>query len=230
MLLAVACAVVGLVVGRVLTVVHQQAPAKAPLGPALSRLARDPLGRTPGDHTPVVEIATAALFAAAALRFGSDCALPAYLVFFAVLVAVTVIDLEHYIVPNRIVGATLAVSVPLLVLAALIGGDWSSLRTAVLGSLAAGAALLVINLISPKGMGMGDVKLALVLGLFLGWINLGHVVLGVFLGFLFGALGGVVLIALKVRKRSDHVPFAPFLAGGAALAVLVGEPILAWYL
>ncbi len=230
MLLVVSCAVAGLVVGRALTVVVQQVPAKAPVGPALTRLARDPLGRTPGAHSPAVELATALLFAAAALRFGADGALPAYLVFFVALVAVTVIDLEHYIVPNRIVVATLLVSVPLLVVAALVEGEWSPLRTALLGSLAAGSALLVINLISPKGMGMGDVKLALVLGLFLGWIGFGHVVLGIFLGFLLGALGGVALIALKVRKRSDHVPFAPFLAGGAALAVLVGEPILAWYL
>ncbi len=229
-MLVVVCALVGVVVGRALTVVISQVPARTPVGPGLRRLARNPLGRSPGDHTPVVEAATAALFVAAALRFGSDWALPAYLVFFAAMVAVAVIDLEHYIVPNRIVSATLIVSIPLLALAALLDDDWSSLGTALLGSLAAGAVLLVINLISPKGMGMGDVKLALVLGLFLGWIDLGHVVLGVFLGFLLGALGGVVLIALKLRKRSDHVPFAPFLAGGAALAVLVGEPILRWYL
>ncbi|MDP9452473.1 MAG: A24 family peptidase [Actinomycetota bacterium] len=140
------------------------------------------------------------------------------------------IDLEHYIVPNRLVAATLVVSVPLLALAALAEGDWRSLRSALLGALLAGAGLLVVNLISPRGMGMGDVKLAVVLGLFLGWIDLGHVVLGLFLGFLLGALGGVVLISLGLRRRSDHVPFAPFLAGGAALAVLVGEPILRWYL
>ncbi|MDQ3306374.1 MAG: prepilin peptidase, partial [Actinomycetota bacterium] len=59
---------------------------------------------------------------------------------------------------------------------------------------------------------------------------LAHVLLGLFLGFLLGGVGGVVLIALKLRSRSDHVPFAPFLAGGAAVAILVGEPLLAWYL
>nr|MBA2438909.1 prepilin peptidase [Acidimicrobiia bacterium] len=159
-----------------------------------------------------------------------DWALPAFLVFFAALVAVTVIDLEHYIVPNRIVLATLVVSVPLLALAALVEGDWLSLRTALIGSVAAGAGLLVINLISPRGMGMGDVKLALVLGLYLGWLDLGHVLLGLFLGFLLGAVGGVALIALKLRTRRDHVPFAPFLAGGAVLAVLLGNSLLGWYL
>jgi leader peptidase (prepilin peptidase) / N-methyltransferase len=79
-------------------------------------------------------------------------------------------------------------------------------------------------------MGMGDVKLALLLGLFLGWIGLGHVGLGMFLGFLLGAVGGVLLIALGVKSRKDHVPFAPFLAGGTAVAILVGQPFLDWYL
>lgn len=230
MVLAVVCAVAGLMVGRALTVVIEQVPTRSPVGPGLAQLARNPLARSPRSHSPLVEIATAVLFATAALRFGPDWALPAYLVFFAALVAVTVIDLEHFIVPNRVVLATMVVSTPLLALAALFGDTWAALGTALLGSLAAGVVLLVINLVSPKGLGMGDVKLALVLGLFLGWIGLGHVVLGIFLGFLLGALGGVVLIALKLRTRSDHVPFAPFLAGGAALAVLVGEPILRWYL
>ncbi len=230
MSLAIACSVIGLVTGRLLTVVVERVPARALLGPGCKALLRSPLGVTNKAHTPAIEAATAVLFAAAALRFGADWALPAYLVFFAAMVAVTVIDLEHYIVPNRIVAATLVVSVPLLAVAALIGGEWSSLGSALLGALAAGGGLLVVNLISPRGMGMGDVKLAVVLGLFLGWISLAHVLLGLFLGFLLGGVGGVVLIALKLRSRSDHVPFAPFLAGGAAVAILVGEPLLAWYL
>jgi leader peptidase (prepilin peptidase)/N-methyltransferase len=177
-----------------------------------------------------VEVSCGALFAAAALRFGADWALPAYLVFLAALLAVTIIDLEHFIVPNRIVVATLAVTVPLLIIAAALGGDWPSLRRALLGALAAGGSLLVVNLVSPRGMGMGDVKLAVVLGLFLGWIDLAHVLLGLFLGFLLGALGGALLMVLGRRSRSDHLPFAPFLAGGAVLAVLLGGPILRWYL
>jgi leader peptidase (prepilin peptidase)/N-methyltransferase len=78
-------------------------------------------------------------------------------------------------------------------------------------------------------MGMGDVKLALVLGLFLGWLDLAHVALGLFLGFALGAVVGLALIALRLRSRRDHVPFAPFLAAGSVLAVLVGNPILNWY-
>jgi leader peptidase (prepilin peptidase)/N-methyltransferase len=72
-------------------------------------------------------------------------------------------------------------------------------------------------------MGMGDVKLALLLGLFLGWLGLGHVALGLFLGFLLGAVGGILLIALGIKTRKDPVPFAPFLAAGAVIAVLAGD-------
>jgi leader peptidase (prepilin peptidase)/N-methyltransferase len=79
-------------------------------------------------------------------------------------------------------------------------------------------------------MGMGDVKLAVLLGLSLGWLSLGHVLLGLFLGFLLGSLVGVGLVATGVRSRKDHLPFAPFLAAGAVIAVLVGRPLLDWYL
>lgn len=229
-MLAVICAVAGLVTGSLLTVVVEQVPARQALGPPLQALLRRPRSVVRARHAPVLAVATAGLFALAALRFGAHGALPAYLVFMAAMVAVAVIDLEHYIVPNRIVVATLVVSVPLLALAAVVEGAWSSFGTAVVGAVAAGGALLAVNLIAPRGMGMGDVKLAVVLGLFLGWIDLAHVVLGLFLGFLLGGVGGMVLIALGLRTRRDHVPFAPFLAGGAVVAVLAGEAILDWYL
>ena len=178
---------------------------------------------------PLVELATAVLFALAGAKFGADWALPAFLVFFAVLLAVSMIDLEHYIVPNRIVFPTLAIAVPLLAVAALLEDDWGAFATAVIGALAASNGLLLINLVHPRGMGMGDVKLALVLGLYLGWLGLDVVALGIFVGFLLGAVIGVLLIALGIRSRKDHVPFAPFLAGGALVAVLVGTSILDWY-
>ncbi len=178
---------------------------------------------------PAVELLTGLLFAAVAAAVGADWALPAFLVFTASLVAVTVIDLEHYIVPNRIVAVTLALTIPLLALAAVIEGEGDRFVSALIGMVAAGGALLILNLISPAGMGMGDVKLALVLGLLLGWLGLAYVALGLFFGFLLGAIVGLVLIVTGVRSRKDHVPFAPFLASGALLAVLAGSPVLQWY-
>ena len=177
-----------------------------------------------------VEGSTAVLFAAAALRFGVDAALPAYLAFFASLLAVSVIDLEHKIIPNRIVYPTIAVCLPLLALAALVDGDGGRLVRALLGAALAWAVLLLVHLVSPAGMGFGDVRLAFVLGLMLGWLSLSHVVAGLFLGFALGAVVGLGLVIVAGRSRKDAVPFGPFLAGGAILAVLVGRPLIDWWL
>ena len=178
---------------------------------------------------PLVELATAVLFGAVAARLGADWALPAFCLFFAALLAIALIDLEHFIVPNRIVFPMLAISLPLLATAALLDGEVRPLVTGVVGALIASNGLLLLNLVNPRGMGMGDVKLALLLGLFLGWLSLGHVALGLFLGFLFGAIGGILLISLGLKTRKDPVPFAPFLAAGTVVAVLAGNALLDRY-
>jgi leader peptidase (prepilin peptidase) / N-methyltransferase len=178
----------------------------------------------------VVEVACAALFASAAIRFGADAALPAYLVFFACLLVVSVIDLEYSIIPNRIVYPTIFASLPLLAVAALVDDDFGRLGTALVGAAIAFGVLFVVHLISPASMGFGDVRLSFILGLFLGWLGLSHVVAGLFLGFALGAVVGVGLMLTKRRGRKDSVPFGPFLAGGAALAVLFGRPLISWWL
>jgi leader peptidase (prepilin peptidase)/N-methyltransferase len=178
---------------------------------------------------PLVELATAVLFAAVAARLGDDWALPAFLVFTASLIAVAVIDLQFLIVPNRIVATTLLLVLPLLAAAAGADGRWDDLRRGLLGAVIASGGLLAMNLLNPRWMGMGDVKLALVLGLNLGWLGLGYVGLGLFAGFLLGAVGGLALIAAGIRSRRDHIPFAPFLAAGALVAVLIGQQVLDWY-
>ena len=178
----------------------------------------------------VVEVACAALFASAAIRFGADAALPAYLVFFACLLVVSVIDLEYSIIPNRIVYPTIFTSLPLLAVAALVDDDLGRLGTALVGAGIAFGVLFVVHLLSPASMGFGDVRLSFVLGLFLGWLGLSHVVAGLFLGFALGAVAGVGLMLTKKRGRKDSVPFGPFLAAGAALAVLFGRPLISWWL
>jgi len=87
----------------------------------------------------------------------------------------------------------------------------------------------VLHLISPRSMGFGDVKLSFTLGLALGWIGWGEVFLGLFLGFLYGAVIGVLLIATRLRAKSQPVPFGPFLAAGTLTAILVGSSIISWY-
>ncbi len=251
-LLAAACAVLGLVVGSFLNVVVHRVPRKESVVRPRSRCPSCGTTLAGRDNVPVVswlllrrrcrtcqepisaryplvEVLTAALFAAAALRLGADPALPAFLVLMAALVAISAIDLEHFIVPNRVVYPALFLSVPLLVAAAALGGEWHSLRGAAVGGLAAWGLLLVIHLVSPAGMGFGDVRLAGLIGMVLGWLSIGHVLLALFLAFLAAAVVGMGRVAVRLRSRKDRVPFGPFLALGAILAVLFGGPVLSWY-
>jgi len=247
-IVVVAAALVGLMAGPFINVLVDRIPGKEPLlplradcpaggaghppPPYLRGWWRLATGRCPGcgrglpRRYLVVEFASVALCAAAAVRLGSDWALPAYLVFFTSLLALSVIDLAHFIIPNRIVYPTLASSVVLLTAAAALDGQWSQWQRAGIGAAISWGLLLVVHLISPRGMGFGDVRLAAILGLFLGWLNLSHVLAGLFMGFLLGALVGVLLVVFGRRKGNDAIPFGPFLATGAVVTVLAGGPIV----
>jgi leader peptidase (prepilin peptidase)/N-methyltransferase len=178
---------------------------------------------------PLIEFATAMLFAAIGARFAHSWALPAYLVLGGALLAISVIDLEHYVIPNRIVYPVGFMLVPLFAFAALLGSDWSAFVRALLGGAVAFSVLYVIHFISPRGMGFGDVRLCFLLGLALGWLGWDHVAIGIFAGFFYGSVIGVLLIALHIRDRKQHIPFGPFLAAGALTVILVGTPLLSWY-
>ncbi|MFN2608368.1 MAG: A24 family peptidase [Acidimicrobiales bacterium] len=249
---AVACAVVGLWVGTGINFLVDRVPqrrpvrplrtgcrnclddpdvpARRPLVPWVARGRRCPAcGAAVPVRYPVVEVGTVAAFAAVGLRLGADAALPAYLVFFACLVTISVIDLELRIIPNRIVYPTIALSLPLLAVAALVKGDLGHLESALVGAAVSFGALLLVHLVQPSSMGFGDVRLAFILGLFLGWLSLSHVAVGLFLGFALGAVVGVGLLLFGGRSRKDQVSFGPFLAGGAAVAVLFGQPLVRWW-
>jgi len=255
-----ALAVLGFVVGGFVNLLVDRVPQKrrlAPLGGGCRGCAADPghadphgpeaaglvgavlwpgggrcpsCGRARSARYAVVQVLTAAAFVGVGLRFGADWAVPAYLVFVTSLLAVSVIDLERHIIPNRIVYPTIFVSVPLLALAALAQGEPGRLARALMGAGLAWGALFVIHLVSPAGMGFGDVRLSFVLGLFLGWLDLRSVLTGLFLGFLLGSVLGVLLVALRLRHRRDHIPFGPFLAAGAVLTVLFGNSLTGWLL
>ncbi|MDQ3570920.1 MAG: prepilin peptidase [Actinomycetota bacterium] len=251
-LVTIAMVPLGLIVGSFLNVVIHRVPEKQSVVRPRSRCPRCNAYLKPWDNVPVlswlllrgrcrtcrgaipiryplVELGTAALFVAAAVRLGADPVLPAFLVVFAALVAISAVDLERFIVPNRILYPALFIAAPLLVVAAVIDGDWSSLLDAALGGALGWVLLFAIHMASPKGMGFGDVRLAGLIGMLLGWLSIGHVLLGLFLGFLTAAVVGVGLVVVHVRGRRDKVPFGPFLALGAVLAVLFGGPILSWY-
>ncbi len=147
----------------------------------------------------------------------------------AALVALSAIDLEHYILPNRILYPTDGAAIVLLAVASAATHDWGAFGRALIAGSVAFAVFFVIHIVSPRGMGFGDVRLAFLLGLALGWLGWGEVAGGLFAGFVYGAVIGMVLIAVKVRGRKQQIPFGPFLATGTMTFVLFGSPLVHWY-
>ncbi|GAA0796606.1 prepilin peptidase [Spirilliplanes yamanashiensis] len=179
---------------------------------------------------PLVEAGTAALFVAVTAHFGLVPELPAFLYLAAIAVALTMIDIDVHRLPNAIVLPSYAVAAVLLFGAAALDSDWG----AVVRGLAAMALLLLayqsLRLAKPGGMGLGDVKLAGLLGLYLGWLGWGWVAVGGFAAFLLGGVVGIGLLATRRAGRSTHVPFGPAMLAGAFLAVFAAPAIAGWYL
>jgi leader peptidase (prepilin peptidase)/N-methyltransferase len=191
-------------------------------GDAQSRRGRvTARGRTAG-----LALVTAAVGVGVVARLHDSWALPAFLALALVLPVLAWIDVERLVLPNRIVYPLTAVVFVLLVVGAIGDDNWGALVRALLGGVVAFAALVVLHVISPQGMGFGDVKLAFVLGLALTWLGWGELVVGFVLAFVYGAVVSLALVATGVRGRRDHVPFGPFLAAGALTAVVWGDTIL----
>ena len=178
---------------------------------------------------PAIEILTAVLFGLAAWRIRPSSDLIAYLPLLWVLVVLSFIDLEHKLLPNRIVVPSFVAGVALLGIAAALGPGLGAWVRALLGAAAGFGAFFVLALISPRGMGMGDVKLSAVLGLALGYMGWPRLLVGFFFSFLAGAVGGIALIAARRAGMKSEVPFGPYLALGTIVSVLFGGPIVrAW--
>lgn len=178
---------------------------------------------------PVVEVAMGAVFAAVAWRVGLDWSLPGFLLLAWMLVVVAVIDARTRRIPNRLTYPLTPTLLVLFAAAGLLGGSPQAALRAVLGGVAAFGALLALALISPRGMGMGDVKLGASIGLGLGYLGWGHVVVGLLTGFFLGGVIALGLITLRLRGRRDLMPFGPYLAAGALATLLAGNEIIAAY-
>jgi leader peptidase (prepilin peptidase)/N-methyltransferase len=242
----IACAVMGLLVGSFLTVVVDRVPRggsvvappsacgacgsrlTAPdLVPVLSWLALrgkcrhcgNPIGKEP----LILEITNATLFVLFGLRFGADPVLPAFCILAAALVALVWIDLHEFRLPREITYTAFALSSVAIVVAALVDDEPERIWQAFLGAGIALALMGGIYLVSRGGMGDGDVRLAPLLGLHLGYLNPGIVPIGLFFGFLIGAVVGVAMMATSKAGRKTALPFGPFLAAGTVLAVFIGQ-------
>ncbi len=179
---------------------------------------------------PLIELVTGILFALGAARFGRSVETFVFAAFFWVLVVLTVIDVDHKLLPNRVVYPSFVAGWAGLTAAALVDGEPGRLLDAAVGSAIFGGTFFLIALVAQKGMGLGDVKLGFVLGTFLGYVRLGLVPLGMFLSFLTGALIGLAVMVSSGGNRKMQIPFGPFLALGTVLAIFAGEPLLDAYL
>lgn len=190
---------------------------------------------------PLVELGTAVLFAIVAVRFGKNLLTPeavvesslvlvAFLYLAAISVALALIDLDTHTLPNRIVIPSYVVGLVLFGTCTWLVGDVGALARAVFAAAILWGAYLALALSYPGGMGFGDVKLAGVLGLFLGFLGWGELVVGAFAAFLLGGLFAIGLLITRRADRKSGIPFGPWMLAGAWVGILAGKPLWTAYL
>ena len=163
---------------------------------------------------------TAAAFGLLTWRFGADWALPALLVFAASSVVLSIVDLAEKRLPNTVIAPTLVAVVVLLLVGAFATGDWISLLWALGGGVVMFTVYFLLALISPSAMGMGDVKLAALVGVVLGWFGLTAWLIGLLAAFVVGGVIAIIALALRRVTLRGSIPFGPSMLVGALAAVL----------
>jgi len=166
-------------------------------------------------------VSTAALFVLLTIGFGLTPELPAYLMLAAASVALSIVDLAEKRLPNTLVLGTAAAFAGLLLVASAIGNDWSAALGALLGGAALFGVYLGLALLSPRGVGMGDVKLAAVIGLGLGYLGWSTWLVGLVAGFFVGSVVSLVALALRRVTWRGSLPFGPSMLTGAYIAILL---------
>ena len=193
---------------------------------------------------PLVELGTGVSFVAVAIHFapailaaphtrglvGGLLVLAAFLYLAAVSVALALIDIDVHKLPNQIVLPAYAVGAALFTAASIVSSDYSVLLRAGVAMAALFLAYYLMAFVYPAGMGLGDVKLAGVLGLYLGWVGWGAVIVGALGAFILGGIYAFVLILGKRANRKSGIPFGPWMLVGAWLGIGVGNEAFAGYL
>ena len=177
---------------------------------------------------PLVELATGALFAFVAFRYGATAQALVLLGFVSVLVVVFVVDLERTLILNKVIYPTIVVAL-LLVPWGPVGHGLtvqSGYLEATKGFLLGGGVLFVVYLFARGGFGAGDFKLGALLGLMVGFIP---VFVALQISFIVGGVVATALLLLRIRRRGDYIPFGPFLAGAGMVSLFWGQDIFHWY-
>lgn len=245
---AALCAVFGLAVGSFLNVVIWRVPRGESVARPPSHCPHCDAAIGPRDNIPVVswlllrgrcrqcsnrisaryplvELATAGLFVALALRLGPHVVLPAYLYLAAVGVALTLIDIDVQRLPDVLTLPSYVVGLALLGLAAAVDGESHALVRAAIGMAALFVFYGLTWFVYPAGMGLGDVKLAGVIGLYLAYLGWGQLVVGAFSAFVVGAVVSVALVSARGSGRKTRVPFGPFMLVGVLIGIYAGHPL-----
>jgi leader peptidase (prepilin peptidase)/N-methyltransferase len=179
---------------------------------------------------PELGVATAVTWGILTASRGWGADLPAYLVVAAFGVASAYVDLREHRLPDPLTSSALAAAGVLLAVAAAVDGDWSAYARAWMVAAVMFAAYLGLAVLRPSELGLGDVKLAAVVGLVTGWLGWGIAVVAAFLGFLLGGLAGVALVLAGRAGRRTAIPFGPYMLAGALVAVAQGGTLLDAYL
>lgn len=224
----IGCAVGGAAVGPFLAALTVRVPAGEPVGTG-EAWRGEPAEPA---RIAVVTALAALVLGAIGAAIGPEPQLLAYLWLGLVCVPLAVIDVDCLRLPDRLTLPGALVGLALLTGASRAEDDWGALLRAVLAAVIVGTVAFLFALLvgGCSGLGLGDVKLLALLALFLGWLGWGHVVLGVALGFVFGAVAAVVLLAARRAGMKDSIPFGQWLIAGALVAVVVGRPLLDCYL
>lgn len=225
----------GLVAGFFLPVLIERIPEPEPEHGDLegSRPAEPPkepyadIAAAPGLRWwTAVATGTATALLAAAVGWSAELAMLMYLA--PIGVALSLVDWRTRLLPTKVIAPSYGVVVVLALLAALVDSDTTGLVGAALGWLVAGGTFLLLWLVYPRGMGLGDVRLAGLLGIALGYLGWGELLVGVYAGFVLGAVGGGLLALLRIVDRKGY-PFGPFMLLGAVVGVVLGPAVAGWY-
>lgn len=154
----------------------------------------------------------------------------AFLYFAAISVALAMIDLDTHRLPNAIVLPAYVVGGTLLAAASVLSGDYRALLGAGIGGVALYLGYALMAFAYPGGMGFGDVKLAGVIGLYLGYLGWGQLIIGAFAAFVLGGVYSIGLLVFRRAGKKTGIPFGPWMLGGAWIAILVGPQIAAAYI
>lgn len=181
------------------------------------------LGGLPSVRTRITTAAlTGVLCAVLALRFGMDWALPAFLVLGVLAIQLARIDLAHHLLPNPLVLTLLVTGLMLFAISSTVTAGWAELLRGATGAAILFVVFLVLAMVSPNGIGMGDVKLAAPVGLYLGYLGWSQLFYGGALSFVLGGLVSAVLMRLKHADKTSAVAFGP-----SMLAAALGVTLLA---